>query len=64
MDYIRRIQTDYEHEQVIAEIEFLWDAVPGTPDHQRLADLGAMVAEYEERRFKSVFSQSAAKGAF
>lgn len=64
MDYIRRIQSDHEHQEAIAEVEFLWNAVPGTPDHQRLADLGAMVAEYEERRFGAAFSRPAGGDAF
>ena len=33
MDCIKRIQTDHEYEEAIAEVQFLWDTIPGTPDH-------------------------------
>lgn len=39
------------YEQAFAEIESLWHAVPGTPEHDRLQDLGKMVSRYEEKRW-------------
>ena len=39
------------YEAAIAEIERLWDAVPGTLEHDRLERLGDLVSEYESRRW-------------
>jgi len=51
MDHIKPVRNDHDHEEAIAEIERLWDAVPGTPEHDRLEVLGMLVADYEEERW-------------
>jgi HTH-type transcriptional regulator / antitoxin HigA len=48
---IRPIHTDADHALALAEIERLWDAVPGTTGHDDLEVLGTLVAEYEEKRW-------------
>jgi HTH-type transcriptional regulator/antitoxin HigA len=51
MDMIRPIRTDEELAAATAEIERLWRAEPGTPEHDRLEVLGVLVAAYEDQRF-------------
>jgi HTH-type transcriptional regulator/antitoxin HigA len=48
---IHPIHTDADHEAAITRIEALWDAPPGTPEHDELEVLGVLVAAYEERRW-------------
>src|SRR6185437_2552726 len=48
---IRPIHTPADHDAALAEIERLWSAQPGTPDHDRLEVLGTLVSTYEEREF-------------
>jgi len=48
---IRPIHTDADHALALAEIERLWDAVPGTPGHDDLEVLGTLIAECEENRW-------------
>ena len=48
---IKPIRDDKGHEAALAEIERLWDAVAGTPEHDRLEVLATLVDEYESRRW-------------
>ena len=48
---IRPIHTDEDHAQAVALIEQLWDAQPGTSEHDALEVLGALVSAYEDRRW-------------
>lgn len=48
---IRPIRDDSDHEEALAEIERLWNAEPGSPEHDRLEILGILVNAYEDRRF-------------
>lgn len=50
-DALRPIHTDADHAAAVAEIERLWDAAPGTPEHDRLEVLGILVAAYEDARW-------------
>ena len=47
---MRMIRTDEEHDAAISEIERLWSAEPGTPEHDSLELLGNLVSAYEEKR--------------
>lgn len=51
MDHIKPIRSDEEHAEVVAEIEQLWEAEPGTPEHDRLEVLGMLVDAYETNRW-------------
>lgn len=51
MDTIRPIRTDEDHAAAVADIERLWDAEPGTAEHDRLEVLGTLVDAYEARRW-------------
>jgi HTH-type transcriptional regulator/antitoxin HigA len=51
MDHIKPIHDDRDHEEAIAEIERLWNATPGTPEHDHLEVLGVLVNDYEEQRW-------------
>jgi ferric-dicitrate binding protein FerR (iron transport regulator) len=46
---LRRLRTDHDHTQALAEIERLWDSVPGTPDYDRLEMLERLVDAYEDQ---------------
>src|SRR5882724_233553 len=46
---IRAIHNDDDHARAMAEIGRLWDADPGTPEHDELEVLGVLVAAYEEK---------------
>jgi HTH-type transcriptional regulator / antitoxin HigA len=48
---IHPIHTDADHEAAITCIEALWDAKPGTPEHDELEVLAVLVAAYEDRRW-------------
>ncbi|MCA6575799.1 MAG: type II toxin-antitoxin system HigA family antitoxin [Pseudanabaena sp.] len=48
---IRPIRTQTDYEQVLQEIEILFDAVPNTPQHDRLDILSTLVEVYEKKRF-------------
>jgi len=48
---MRIIRTDNEHEAAIRDIERLWQAQPGTEEHDRLELLGHLVNAYEENRW-------------
>ena len=44
-----RTQTDYQ--QALQDIELLFDATPGTPEHDRLDILSTLVEVYEKKYF-------------
>ncbi len=48
---LKPIRTDDDHDVAIREIERLWDAKPGTDDHDKLDILGQLVSAYEEKRW-------------
>jgi HTH-type transcriptional regulator / antitoxin HigA len=48
---IRPIRNDDDHARALAEIERLWDAEPGTPEHDRLEVLATLVEAYEDKRW-------------
>jgi HTH-type transcriptional regulator/antitoxin HigA len=48
---VRPIHTDADHDAALARIEALWDAQPGTPEHDEIEVLGILVAAYEENRW-------------
>lgn len=48
---IRPIKTIADYEAAIAEIEELFEALPGTPESDRLEILTTLVEAYEERHF-------------
>jgi HTH-type transcriptional regulator / antitoxin HigA len=48
---LRPIKTERDHRWALAEIERLWQAAPGTAEHDRLEALGFLVSAYEEQRW-------------
>jgi HTH-type transcriptional regulator / antitoxin HigA len=48
---LRPLRNDQDHAQALAEIERLWNAAPGTPEHDRLEVLGLLVNAYEDFRW-------------
>jgi HTH-type transcriptional regulator / antitoxin HigA len=48
---LRPLRNDQEHTEALAEIERLWNAEPGTPEHDRLEVLALLVNAYEDRRW-------------
>ena len=48
---IQPVRNAVDHEATLIEIERLWDALPGTPDHERLQILGALVSAFEDRKY-------------
>jgi HTH-type transcriptional regulator/antitoxin HigA len=48
---IKPIRTDADHAAALAAIESLWQAAPGTPEHDRLEILAMLVDDYESRRW-------------
>jgi HTH-type transcriptional regulator/antitoxin HigA len=48
---LRPLRNDQDHAQALAEIERLWNAAPGTPEHDRLEVLGLLVNVYEDLRW-------------
>jgi antitoxin component HigA of HigAB toxin-antitoxin module len=48
---IKPIQNDKDHAEALATVEELWQAEPGTPEHDRLEVLAMLVDEYERRRW-------------
>jgi HTH-type transcriptional regulator/antitoxin HigA len=48
---ISPIRNNRGYRAAIDEIEALWDAKPGTPEHDRLEVLGTLVDAYESRRW-------------
>jgi HTH-type transcriptional regulator/antitoxin HigA len=48
---IKPIRDEVDHAEAVAAIERLWDAEPGTPEHDRLEVLATLVDDYESRRW-------------
>jgi hypothetical protein len=48
---VKVIKTSAEHEAALSEVEALWDAVPGTPEHDRLELLGVLIDDYENKMY-------------
>jgi HTH-type transcriptional regulator/antitoxin HigA len=48
---IKPIRTEVDYETALAEIEQLFEAVPGTPEGDRLEILTTLVEAYEERHY-------------
>jgi len=46
---IKPIHTEKQHREALAEIERLWPAKPGTPAHDRLEVLAALVEDFEAK---------------
>ncbi|MCW2245660.1 HTH-type transcriptional regulator/antitoxin HigA [Azospirillum fermentarium] len=51
MPELKPIRTDADHDAAVREIERLWDAEPGTPEHDRLEILGTLADAYEATRW-------------
>lgn len=45
---VKPIRTAKQHRAALKEIERLWSARPGSPEHDRLEVLGALVEDYED----------------
>lgn len=45
---IKPIRTATQHRAALEEIERLWSAQPGSPEHDRLEVLAALVEDYED----------------
>lgn len=48
---IKPIRNDADNEAALARIKVLWEAEPGTPEGDELEVLGALVEDYERRRY-------------
>ena len=48
---IKPILTEADHKAALAEIERLWDALPGTPEFDKFQVLGTLVDAYEREHF-------------
>ncbi|MFN0060990.1 MAG: type II toxin-antitoxin system HigA family antitoxin [Myxococcaceae bacterium] len=48
---LKVIKNDRDHARAISLVETLWNAKPGSPDHDVLEVLGVLIDEYESRRF-------------
>jgi HTH-type transcriptional regulator / antitoxin HigA len=48
---IRPIRTTKDYDAALARVEVLWDAKPGTPEHDELEVLVILVAAYEDRKW-------------
>jgi HTH-type transcriptional regulator/antitoxin HigA len=51
MKEIKPIRTETDYEAVLAEIEQLFEALPGTPEGDRLEILTTLVEAYEEKHY-------------
>ncbi len=45
------IRTSSDHDAALARIEALWDAQPGTPEHDELEVLSVLVSAYEDQHW-------------
>ena len=45
---IRPLHTSADHEAALARIEALWNAPPGTPEHDEVEVLSVLVSAYED----------------
>lgn len=48
---LKVIRTEKQHKQALARVEELWDARPGTLEHDTLEVLGLLIEDYEKRAF-------------
>jgi HTH-type transcriptional regulator/antitoxin HigA len=48
---IRPIHTQADHDAAIARVEALWNADPGTPEHDELEVLGVLVSAFEDTQW-------------
>lgn len=48
---IRPIRTSADHDDALARIEALWNAQPGTPEHDELEVLSVLVSAYEDEHW-------------
>lgn len=48
---IAPIRTKADCKAAMKEVEALWDAEPGTPEHDRLEVLGTLIDAYEAKQF-------------
>jgi HTH-type transcriptional regulator/antitoxin HigA len=48
---IQPIRTRANHDAALARIEMLWDARPGTPEHDELEVLSVLVSAYEDEHW-------------
>jgi HTH-type transcriptional regulator/antitoxin HigA len=48
---IKPIRDDEDHAEALEAVENLWQAEPGTPEHDRLEVLAMLIDEYESRRW-------------
>lgn len=48
---IHPIRSEADHDAAIARIEALWDARPGTPEHDEIEVLAVLVSAYEDERW-------------
>lgn len=46
---IRPIKSEADHKGALNEVERLWDAAPGSPEHDRLDVLVTLIEAYEEK---------------
>jgi HTH-type transcriptional regulator/antitoxin HigA len=46
---IKPVRTSKDHRAALAEVENLWDAKPGTPEHDRLEVLVTLIEAYEAK---------------
>jgi HTH-type transcriptional regulator / antitoxin HigA len=47
---IKPVRTSKDHRAALAEVERLWEAKPGTPEHDRLEVLVTLIEAYEAKR--------------
>lgn len=48
---IAPIRTKADYREAMKEVEALWSADPGTPEHDRLEVLGTLIDAYEAKQF-------------
>jgi HTH-type transcriptional regulator/antitoxin HigA len=48
---IQPIRTSADHDAALARIETLWDAHPGTPEHDEIEVLSVLVSAYEDEHW-------------
>jgi HTH-type transcriptional regulator/antitoxin HigA len=48
---IQPIRTEADHDAALARIETLWNALPGTPEHDEMEVLSILVSTYEDKRW-------------
>ena len=46
---IRPIKSESDYEAALVEVEHLWEAAPGSPEHDRLDVLATLIEAYEEK---------------